>query len=31
MALTTIFVSGTETPWAELNVRQSWATRSTSS
>ena len=31
MAGTTILVSGTETPWAELKVSQSWATRSTSS
>jgi hypothetical protein len=31
IAFTTIFVSGTDTPCAELNVRQSCATRSTSS
>ncbi len=31
MAGTTILVSGTETPWAELKVSQSWATPSTSS
>ena len=31
MALTTFSLPGTDTPWAELKVFQSWATRSTSS
>ena len=31
MAFTGVVGAGTLTPWAELNVCQSWATRSTSS